>query len=94
MTEEVKFKHVNPFVPDPNDPPKGHLAYEREPTICTKCIFYQKYRYYHTCIAKVRPATDFITGKKKLGGFRPCKDANTDGKCPDYKGNEAWTVDE
>ena len=88
MEEEFDYKFnkaKNPFVSDPDDPPKGQLAYEKEPTICTKCIFYQQRQLSHTCIAKLRKVTDFVTGKQRLRGIRACKDANTDGKCPDYK---------
>ena len=54
-------------------------------TICTNCIFYTKRCYRHTCTAQVKPAIDFVTGKKYLIGYKTCKQANPRGKCFDYR---------
>ena len=56
-----------------------------EPTICIKCEFYQERQFCRMCIAKVKPVTNFVTGKRELTNYRLCKDTNTCGKCPDYK---------
>jgi len=90
MKEEFDYKYnkvvpKNPFVSEPNDPPKGQLAYKSEPAICMKCIFFHTGQSRYLCIAKIRKATNFVTGKEKLKGYRNCTDVNTDGKCPDYK---------
>jgi len=60
-----------------------------KPTICKKCLFFQtgckRNHYNYICIAKIRPAIDFVTGKRKFIGYRLCKEVNTNGKCSDYK---------
>jgi len=90
MVEEFDYKYnegvsKNPFVSESNDPPKGQLAYEKEPVICKKCVFCIKEGDYYMCIAKMKLIIDFVTGKKLLRNKRECKEVNTDGKCPDYK---------
>jgi len=84
---EVNFKKLL-VGGEPNDPPKGQLAYEKEPTICTKCIFYQERQCNRVCIARIKKIMDFVTGKEIIKGYRLCREVNTDGKCLDYREKE------